>query len=447
MSFKETNSFSMLAGNVTELQENILKDTNNEKIGVLKSAVFYGANASGKSNLFEAIGYYKTFILSSQKLQSGEGTGRKHFRLDATCNDRPTKLEMLFLTKNKNMYKYGFALDNMKVQSEWLELVQKNGDVKTLLTRDVAENKLEIASEMVDKKVTPAIIDMMLNGNVLLLSFLGTLKGDIAAEIIAYFTHLLILDNTDEIRMTKTERLAIGNDAKYKQQLLHLLKSADLGIEDISVDERDVKSQFSVARVRNEKQEEELAWDDLPNRLKERLEERATMLLTRRKSYEDGKETGQFIETPYEVFESKGTIKLMTLAYKLIHAINNGTTIIIDELDTELHPLLMRAITKMFNNQANKECGQLLFTSHDVSLIDTHYRLMRRDQVWFTDKSSKHESTLYSLYDFKYEHKNGDYKTIRKDENYATNYLKGKYRGVPIVRDLFEVDWGEAEDE
>lgn len=432
MSFKEETSFSMIPGNITEYPENIYYDGEDK---VLKSAVFYGANASGKSNVFKAIKYFRGFLVTShQKQQVGDLTKRNSFKLDHSTRESPTMLEMTFLTKSGNTYRYGYTLNDESVLEEWLDIL-KDDNFENLMERDTNEDMLAVNEKVLSGEISGNVIKSLVNKNTLILSFLATTPSDVAREIIEYMKSIKYIDSTDNIFMSKAERLQIVRNKDYKKKLLNLLEAADLGIGDITVEESDELLKGIGIDL-----------DEVSPDIRKKLEVISMPIMVSHKMYDFGVETGKQYNVSMEEFESKGTQKIISLSYKIIETLMRGETLIIDELDTQLHPLMLKAIVAMFNNKHNSRGAQLLFTTHDITLIDASARLFRRDQVWFAEKNKVQESTLYSLFDFKYSSNGDDFKSIRKDENFAINYLRGKYRAIPIITDLSEqIKWEECD--
>lgn len=440
MSFKEDAVFNMMPGSISEYPQNKIEYAG---IDTLKSAVLYGANASGKSNLLKAIEYYRNFTILSAKIQQkGDRTSRRPFRLDLESLKEPTAFEMTFSTKKGNIYRYGFLLDDEKVYEEWLDIIE-GSSAKVLLERNIVEEKL-IVSKKLTQGIPEKVIKNAVNKNTLVLSFLGTISSDAVSEIMDFMKNIEYIDNTYENFMSKEEKLEIETNKEYKNQLLLLLQALDLGIKDIRVD---VQERKEISLLHNGNDQSAVPISELPDEIKRQVESESATLLTSHILYDRGEKTEKTISFPFEMFESKGTQKMITLAYKIINAIKNGHILVIDELDTQLHPLMLRAIIGLFNSEANKNGAQLIFSTHDITLIDKSAALLRRDQIWFTEKNLTEESSLYSLFEFKYED-NGDYKSIRKDENYAKNYLRGKYQAVPIINSLSEqLSWEECLDE
>lgn len=142
---------------------------------------------------------------------------------------------------------------------------------------------------------------------------------------------------------------------------------------------------------------------------------------------EEGRESGN-VSFPFNKNESEGTIKYFSLAYPIIDALDNGKRVIIDELDSKLHPLLVREIIMLFNSSTtNPKGAQLLFTTHDTYLLGAG--LLRRDQVWFTQKDSLGATSLYSLAEYK----------VRSNAAFDRDYINGRYGATPIIGEMERV--------
>ena len=139
---------------------------------------------------------------------------------------------------------------------------------------------------------------------------------------------------------------------------------------------------------------------------------------------DDGRET-QTVSFPFESNESEGTVKYFQLAYPIIDALDSGKRLVIDEIDSKMHPKLTSKIIELFNSKAtNPHHAQLIFTIHDTNVLSA--RILRRDQVWFTQKDTYGATKLYSLADYK----------VRNNASFEKEYLEGKYGGTPIIGDF-----------
>jgi AAA15 family ATPase/GTPase len=133
----------------------------------------------------------------------------------------------------------------------------------------------------------------------------------------------------------------------------------------------------------------------------------------------------EFKSFDLETFESEGTRKIFALAGYLVAALKEGSSLIVDELDARLHPLISQAIVKLFNsNETNPNNAQLIFMTHDTNLLSN--KLFRRDQIWFTEKNYYGATALYSLAEY----------NIRNDASFESDYIKGRYGAIPYLGDL-----------
>jgi AAA15 family ATPase/GTPase len=206
-------------------------------------------------------------------------------------------------------------------------------------------------------------------------------------------------------------------DPAHKARILDLLKAADLGIQDINL------KKLEIDKLPKE----------LPKELRDKIilevnEEKAEFIsdvITTHKKYDSNKSPVDVVNFSLDVDESSGTRKFFALAGPILDVIENGYTLVIDELDSKLHANLIEKIVSLFNSVAlNNKNAQLIFNSHDTHLLGTG--LMRRDQIWFTEKNILGEAKLYSLADFKSD-------AVRKTESFENNYLRGKYGAVPFL--------------
>jgi AAA15 family ATPase/GTPase len=165
--------------------------------------------------------------------------------------------------------------------------------------------------------------------------------------------------------------------------------------------------------------------DKLIREVREEKKEFASDVLTKHKKYNEDLKAVENISLSLEDDESSGTQKFFALAGPILDVIENGYTLIVDELDSKLHPNLVCKIVSLFNSKEfNKKNAQLIFNTHDTNLLSSD--LFRRDQIWFANKNKYGEAKLYSLADFKSDE-------VRKKEHFEDNYINGKYGAVPFL--------------
>jgi uncharacterized protein len=391
--------------NVFEIQKNKL----------LKSAVIYGANASGKSNLIKAIKYMRDLVLNSSKMQDGDEIESEAFRLSEEFDNQPSLFEIIFLDQNSQLYRYGFSILESKIAEEWL--YKKSSREICLFERKNQE--IKIYPQFTEGKG----LEIHTRANALFLSTVAQLNGEISKSIISWFREIYFLTGLQDIRSNPALSRTI-KDVQSREKVIDFIKKLDVDIEDIFVSQALTQVDAS----------------NLPQEILDMFSQKGlenfnrnpqdTVFTVHKKYSIDG------IETSKENFdagtcESSGTKKLLHYAPVFIDAIENNKIIIIDELDAKLHPSITRALLQMFNlNFGSNHSAQIVFTTHDTNLLSSD--LFRRDQIWFTEKNKIGATDLYSLYDYKVD------KTtkIRTDEVYERNYLIGKYGAIPYIKNI-----------
>ena len=386
LSIKDELKLSFVSTQLKEssAEPNDLYDLSDTGISLVRSAIIYGANASGKSNVLKAFAFYKRFITDSFKdSQAGEVIDVENFRLNATTIDEPTSLEATF-TDGEYIYRYGFEVDSQKVQMEWLyrRACKKRAKEVELFYREdgvtSVHPKSQLLQELVNKK--------MVRSNALLLSTAAQFNETTAVSILRWLSDTQVLFcSEDEVLWQNAIKYL--DDEKLRERITSFARYADLGIENIT---------------------------KIDNRI-----------VSRHRQYDDeGREVNN-VAFSFSRNESEGTIKYFSLAYPIIDALDNGKRVVIDELDSRLHPLLVKRIVALFNDaRTNPKGAQLLFTAHDTYLLSAG--LFRRDQVWFTQKDNFGATELYSLAEYK----------VRSTSPFERDYLLGKYGATPLIGDM-----------
>ncbi len=411
--FKDKATLSLIASNYdkdTREDENVYME---EKFGIrlLKSAVIFGANASGKTNLLGALAFMRSFVINSSKeSQKGEKINVQPFRLNEETESEPSEFEVIFIV-NKEQYRYGFEATQQKIISEWLYHKPKTKEIELFYREG---NNFEIHERNFAKGGTIAKQGFV-RDNALLISVAAQFNEKTATIVIDWFKKTQTISGLHErgyqgFTLNKIEDLA------YKTKILELLKVADFGIQDIKIQKFDA--------------------DNLPKGMPENIKETIAKkfelkdiefidVLTTHKKYDSSKKVISNVNFLLDDDESSGTQKFFALSGPILDVIEKGRTLIVDELDSKLHPNLVCKMVSLFNSKEfNKKNAQLIFNSHDTNLLSSG--LFRRDQIWFTNKNKYGEAKLYSLADFKSDE-------VRKNEPYEDNYIKGKYGAVPFL--------------
>ena len=406
-SFRDDTSLDLSATKENEFAFHIREEAN-EKI--LPVAVIYGANASGKSNVQEALDYMVMFVLRSLNFGE-ESKDDKYYRptpflFDKKSKDEVSTFEVYFtLPKDEKgiTYNYGFSLDNEGVVEEWMNYKARTG---RKYSRIFFRSKDELLLDGIPAKARENL-KIALNQKTLLVSLGAKLKVEKLGVVFNFFTNIEIADFGQPIRnfiLSTQVPPHLDDDENVRKDVINFFHSFDESIVDL--------------RVEVIKGEDDEGKDETHLRI------------------DAGHKTVDSDEISYIPLrnESAGTLKMFALYPFIQEILKNGGLLFIDELNARLHPLLVRCFVQLFlDPEKNKNNAQLIFTSHDSWQLNNG--TFRRDEIWFTDKTKDGVSTLYSLAEFGGE----DGKTpIRSDENFEKNYLLGKYGGIPSMRS-FEV--------
>lgn len=414
-SFKDETLFSMIA--TSSMKENLENTSEvNDKLRLLKSSALYGANGSGKSNFFIALRFMKNFIISSAKDgQAEEAIKAEPFIFSDSTIDEPSGFEVTFLHE-RSIYRYGFLADQYKIHEEWLYHTPKKRELK-LFTRE------EQAFDCSKKLFTEGLnLSDKTRKNALFLSLNAMLNGPTSTKVLTWFNNLNIISGIHDNNYANFTIHKVKDNEDYRKKTTLLLKSVGISLESLNVKTLKI----------NEASIPEFIPPDIRKGI---LEESTHQIEFQKQKYgEDGKVIGTI---PISIgHESQGTQKIFHLSGPLFNTLQEGRLLIIDELDARLHPLITKAIVKLFHSKENNpHNAQLIFATHDTNLLSND--LFRRDQIWFVEKDRNDASHLYSLSDFKTEKD----KKIRNDANYEKNYIAGKFGAIPYINreelDLF----------
>lgn len=409
---------SLLATPLRSLDKNI--DANNVfqagKYKLLRSVAIYGANASGKSNLVRAMLFMRHFVLgSSTKLQAGEATGVQRFLLNRLAQQQPAYFQIIFLLDDIR-YRYGFELDEQHVLSEWL--YQAKQRETRLFVRE--GDSFEVTTSL---RQSTTILEKYVRSNALFLSVLAQFNHPLAIKLINWFRSELrgISGITDSTYAGFTLH-QFETDANFAQRIRNLIRVADLGILDlgiktISIDDPKISDQLRKIVLKMQGDEPSTGGVSIKS-----IETVHQMF--------DGEMLAEQVKFDLDEHESEGTKKFFYLLGPLFDSLDNGNVLVVDEFEARLHPVLSREIIRLFNSpKTNPKNAQLVFTTHDASLLGE--KILRRDQIWFTEKNRYGETELYSLAEMK----------ERNDASFEKNYVQGRYGAIPLIggmRTIFE---------
>jgi uncharacterized protein len=386
-----------------------LRDTHTLATGLnavpklLRSAAVYGANASGKSNLIKALQYMRGVVTESATvIQPGQTYAVQPFRLDAESAKEPTEFEVTFIL-NGVRYQYGFAMTAQRIVSEHL-LVYKAFKPQRWFTRQFDEEAdRDVYDFGTGLKGSKTLWEGATRPNALFLSMAVQLNSDALRPVFDWFINGLVIFN-EQARLGLQTSIQMLQQAEGRKQICDFLTAADISIADIEVVTRKVSGQavhFDLAAGKTEVRPEEMEEHQL--------------------RFSHVTEQGRAVFDLAE--ESSGTRSLLFLAGPVMDILRKGLTLIVDELDTSLHTLLVRELVRLFHRpDVNAGGAQLIFTTHDTSLLGAP-DLFRRDQLWLVEKDRDQASKLVSLSEF----------SPRKNEALERGYLMGRYGGVPFL--------------
>ncbi len=397
-SIKEKQVFSMVAGKKGEHQETHLftpKET--PTVPLLKSAVIYGANASGKSTLINAIETMKSIIQNSAgRYQAEDKLPIVPFLLDADTKNEPTEFEIIFIAEGVR-YQYGFAATIDKIVEEWLIAYPKGRPqhwFARLYDEEEKKYKWKFGEKLTGHK---QLWQESTRDNALFLSIAVQLNSEQLKAVYGWFSQNLTfmsMDSWDSPFMT----MLLCEKENEKQKILNLLHAIDLDIDDFVVE------------------------NELYETQQEGKSEKFSMPKSVKTVHIDSK--GNRVELNLED-ESDGTQKFFAFIAPLILTLRFGNVMIADELHDNFHPLIVRYVVELFHNpKTNPLNAQLIFTTHETAILSQE--IFRRDQVWFCEKRDK-STYVYSLLEFK----------PRKGvTNLEKSYLSGRYGAIPFLKDI-----------
>ena len=403
-SFREEATLDLSAAKMTEFSDRVVT-IGSEKI--LPVAAIYGANASGKSNIYNAFEYMSEYVEDSFKYGDEEEKFDEFkptpFLFDSTSADAESSFEVYFTLpqdKTEKIYNYGFCVDKAGVTEEWLNYKAKTArKYSTIFYRSNNEEELDLSGF---PKSSRDNIQVALEKQVLIISLGAKLKIGKCKDIRDWFLANEFADFGDPVtNFFMSRRLPKGfvDDKNVQQKVIEYFSSFDQHIRDFKVDK---------VPMEGDSKEDAYTINSLHKKI----------------------DSDEMAEIPLSL-ESAGTLKMFALYPELQDVLEKGSVFFVDELNARLHPLLVRNFILTFlNPEINKNHAQLVFTTHDTWQLSN--QLLRRDEIWFVEKDMRGISTLYSLADFIDE----DGSRIRKDESYEKNYLIGKYGAIPTLKSI-----------
>lgn len=433
LSFRDRQIFSLLPGKGTLKSHHKSKPV--KGTSALKTAVIYGANASGKSNLIKAIEFGKNLVLKGTNTE--QPIKYSGFKLDKNLLKQNSRIEYEIQHKNKN-YAYGFIFNSKEIVEEWLYEISKKSKNKIFIRNKNSEKEFDL-EQLLNKnksKDEKQFLEFTAKGTQKNQLFLTEIRNrkvkdnvsniDDLINVIDWFQNSLTVIYPNSKNIGK--KFELLEDTNLNQLFTEMLSYFDTGIdgiefEDVEIDKIDIPNEILKdieVDLLSEKSEKTNAFlsnvkDDkyyIISINKERLLE-AKVLKTKHK----------IINGDYELFdlkdESDGTRRIMDLIPLIIDFFKGGNVFIIDEMERSLHPNLIYDLFDFFLSKCENTDSQFIVGSHESTLLTQ--KLLRKDEIWFVLKDKVGASKLHSLEDY----------TIRFDKEVRRDYLLGRYKGVP----------------
>jgi uncharacterized protein len=406
-SIRDTTTLSFVASPDASLRATHCLATGIKSVPwVTRGAAIYGANASGKSNLIFALGTMSTMVRSSTTVAETQfSEWYTPFRLDQEMFAQPTEFEVNLLLAGIR-YEYGFNYDGQRIREEWLT-VYRTGKGQKWFDRVWDESRGEevwgsFSTHFVGPRETWR---KATRPQALFLTTAAQLNSELLKPLFDWFSEgLLIVNAVGLLGLGLT--LQRFDEVGFKERVLEVLRAADIHISDIRIEKKagqQFNFQFEVGK---------------PPTVVARQGEVPDITFGHRA---EGGTTEYFDRR----FESTGTQMLFGMIGPLLDAIEKGKVLVVDDVDSSLHPMVTRFIVGLFHDPAvSKSDAQLWMTTHDTSLLNAD--VMRRDQFWFVDKDARQASVLVPLTDF----------SPRKNEALERGYLRGRYGGLPFISSL-----------
>jgi len=402
-SIRDTQSLTMKAGAGSELvKSNLIAPTPNVKERYVRSAVIYGANAAGKTNLLRGLGFMQYWVLnSSTATQANQKIPYSPFMLGTRNRIQPSEFDITFSHESVR-YQYGFSVTDTHIHQEWLYAYPR-GRQQLWFERKYVDSKKEFQWKFGSAlKGKPVIWRDATRENALYLSTAVQLNSEQLRPIFDWFKDRLIVLVTG-IDLNPGLTIKLLSDVKQKETLVNLIKAADIDIDDLTIS----RGPLGPGSINQLRYLETVSGTGTPQFI---------TIHAHHKSNDSDENISLNLGE-----ESEGTKKLFNWAGALNMVLSTGSVLAIDELNNSFHPLMARFIVSLFHSNRTNQNAQLIFTTHDTTLLDLD--IFRRDQIWFIEKDKQHSSQLYSLLEF----------SPRKTEALEKGYLKGRYGALPFI--------------
>lgn len=433
LSFKDEVEFSMVAGRTRQHEDHIVTTGNRNEIKLLKTAVIYGANASGKSNLIKAMSFARDLIVKGTR--SKQNIAVQRYRFDLVSKNMPSIFQFDIRCSDKT-YTYGFKVDKKRVHEEWLYEIRSSSR-KMIFERETDSNG--------STRVTPGSLPYTLEQDEQFFRFVATgtrpnqllltesLERNISyfEAITSWFREKLVLVFPDA--KPAGIEIAFLSDESFQDQFIKLIKLFDLGIEKISLVDFDFDSEQRIPAEVKEQISQDIREISVEPDSRAIIQIPALNILlivdenqeiVSKKFMTLHNVSGSKTHEPLELTEeSDGTQRIFELIPALCELLNDDheRVVVVDELDRRLHSMLSYKILELFLSRSKHLRNQLIVTTHEVGILDLD--LLRRDEIWFIEKDSLGESSVYSLEEYH----------PRYDKDIRKGYLRGRFGAIPLL--------------
>ena len=412
MSYADTCDFSMLANKDKSHEDNLIKIG---KDRISKTRIIYGSNASGKTSFINALDFIKIFSMMSNNLVENNRIGVNPYKFRKDAYKVPSEFSLTFV-KNNVKYNYSFSCTYEKVINEKLDVYNSAKPTNIFTRTNTDDYKFNTDVKKLNEIKTKN------TKNKLFLLTAATWNYEKVKPVVEYILNdIIVLHDISQPTKYNINYIIEHNDLEeYKKFCLDFLNNADISISDFEINMQKVKELGKRAEFMTK------IMNVIVNNDPEKMDKFGNSDIFNIKTIHNIKDEDSSNSYPLELIEeSIGTQQLFYFAPALFYTFKEGKTLLIDEIDKSLHPLLVEYIIKKFYDaEINTKNAQLICNTHDTNLLNLD--IFRRDEIWFTERNNATASTeMYALSDF----------SPRKDENIEKAYLLGRYGGIPFIKE------------
>jgi AAA15 family ATPase/GTPase len=423
-SIREEQELSLIAAKTrTDEKSESLIDTPFEDLKLLRCAAIFGPNASGKSNVLDALAALRRIVSESWRGWKANGPIPEHdpFLLDDTSRANESEFEITFLLES-TIYKYGFRFDQTSFIEETLKDTTGKRD-KILFCRTTKEGQVEVEfpnnnlGTTKEERLQLERIRFDTRPNSLFLSAAAQYNHPVLSRVYAYLTENFKPVHWKNMSPRQSYTAEMCSEAGIRERLVAMMRFADAGISDLEVSSHEM-SDKEKNRIRalltTMKEIEPEAYSSV------QLDPTALPSVVEVRMAHNGAGDKTFLLDISK--ESDGTKAYFSVLGPLLASFKDGEVLLIDELESSLHPTLARELVRLFNSpELNPKGAQIIFTTHSTNLLDLS--LLRRDQIWFTEKSQEGATKLFPLIDYQ----------PRTNQDIEAGYLGGRFGAIPYL--------------